>query len=255
METDDDASMFLQLYNILPYGTIARAMLGNSEKTKSALEFIVDEDPESARKIITNAFDDQTGLYTKERFENVLLPRAISNSQVNNAPLCYIIFDLDNFHRFNESYGHIKGDEAISRFVEVLKDSFRTKIRRKDDIQYETENRRTRTDRRKYRGLDQITRFPINNEEMPQGRVGKGEEFAVILYGCDEEKAKELAERVLERVRNTLITYDGAQIRFTVSAGISKYQEGMSPVRLRENADNALNASKSQGRDRVTLYS
>jgi len=200
---------------------------------------------------VPQVIDRQTGLLSKGYFEQHELPLALLKARTNEVPLSYFLIDLDDFHDFNEDYGHVMGDEAMKQVTDLLKKSFRTNnTRRTLDQTLTQEDKPSKSNRR----LDHIGRVPM--AYTPQGRVGGGEEFAVILYGCDEVNAEIVANRFLAKVRALTIPYriDEA-LSITASGGISQYQENMEPRTLIERADRALFYSKDQGKDRVTRFS
>jgi diguanylate cyclase (GGDEF)-like protein len=118
--------------------------------------------------------------------------------------------DLDHFKKLNDAYGHDAGDRALRVFGDVL-------------------------------------RATVRPEDTP-ARLG-GEEFGVLLPGCDLEGA----EVVLARVRAELATRltSGRVPSFTMSAGLARGADGAELSDLLAAADAALYAAKRAGRDRV----
>lgn len=253
MVEDNLLQRLVELYEGTDTKTRAELFRSSPHLTRSALEEILKENTSLFKEIVPQAIDEQTGLFSKTYFENKLLIDAISMSNGNKVPLSYVLFDLDKFHVFNEHYGHVKGDEAIKKFADLLENSVRTKDRR--NVKIETPaDRRTEKYRRKNESYsDFIARLPDFYGDS--GRVGNGEEFAVILYGSDEKNALKIANRILEGVRKIKIPYEGQTIGFTASAGIAQYSSQMTAEELKQKADKALYWSKNNGRDKVTAYS
>ncbi|HLC50179.1 MAG TPA: diguanylate cyclase [Candidatus Nanoarchaeia archaeon] len=247
-----DLDRLLELYIAASPDERAKIFLSAREKTRQGLEALVLKDPGAYEGMVPQIFDPQTRLYSKTWFENVKLKDAIEKSQRDDVPLSYILFDLDKFHDFNNDYGHLMGDKAIELFTGLLKQSFRTVSRREMNMttpkELRTGDRRVKTP-----DFDAIGRLP--NGETPGGRVGYGDEFAIVLYNCDEENARKRVEAVLNEVRKIKIPYLDDEIGFTVSTGIAQYQRGMTPKQLIGNADKSLIYSKREGRDRVTVFS
>lgn len=95
----------------------------------------------------------------------------------------------------------------------------------------------------------------IFKEEMPCAYRYGGEEFAGVFYGFDKERTLEIMERLRKRIENTVYPIKGQDYRITISAGIAKFETHMSSVMdAIDRADQALYASKEDGRNRCTYY-
>lgn len=95
----------------------------------------------------------------------------------------------------------------------------------------------------------------ILKEEMPCAYRYGGEEFAGVFYGFDKEGTLEVMERLRKRIENTVYPIKGQDYRITISAGIAKFETHMSSVMdAIDRADQALYASKEDGRNRCTYY-
>ncbi|NVJ49594.1 MAG: diguanylate cyclase [Gammaproteobacteria bacterium] len=128
-----------------------------------------------------------------------------------------LIFDIDHFKNINDTYGHQAGDEVIRKTAALLSD-----LVRKSDI---------------------------------AGRYG-GEEFVVYLPNTSAENAMIFAERLRKKIEQLKINYEGQEIRFTVSLGISEFNEAMpSHEKWIEAADQALYQSKESGRNQTNIKS
>lgn len=212
--------------------------------TRKGLEKLLERAPEQFAGIVPQVIDQQTRLFSKVYFERKLLPSILAEADKENIPVSYLLLDLDKFHDFDREHGRHIGDAAISMFSELLRKKFRT------------EKKIVRTApgyvTRKSEGLDYIGRTGLY---APQGRVGGGEEFAVILYGAKELEALNAGNRLLEETRNIIIHYNGQTLGITASGGIAQYQKGMTPQQLMSNAEVALKYSKENGRNRITVFS
>jgi two-component system cell cycle response regulator len=157
--------------------------------------------------------DHLTGLFNRRYLEQ-RLPTEIAFANRHGTPLAALVLDLDYFKRINDEHGHAAGDAALSAFGRVLAKELRT-----EDI---------------------------------AGRFG-GEEFLVLARGTGEAGAVVLAERLMERVRELGILFQGKTLRLTVSIGIAAIEPGRktSAAELVHAADVALLAAKSGGRDRA----
>ncbi|MBI5674490.1 MAG: GGDEF domain-containing protein [Nitrospirae bacterium] len=95
----------------------------------------------------------------------------------------------------------------------------------------------------------------IFKEELPFAYRYGGEEFAGVFYGFDKERTLEIMERLRKRIEKTVYSIKGQEYRITISAGISKFETHMSSVMdAIDRADQALYASKEDGRNRCTYY-
>jgi two-component system cell cycle response regulator len=86
------------------------------------------------------------------------------------------------------------------------------------------------------------------------GRYG-GEEFLIVLPGCDEEKAATTAERIRSHIDSNHMDTTAGMIPVTVSLGVAAYfGEGKCDVyTLVQRADSALYRAKEKGRNRVEI--
>ena len=130
---------------------------------------------------------------------------------------CAVVFvDLDHFKQVNDTYGHPAGDEVLRQAASTL----RAILRPYDLV----------------------------------GRYG-GEEFVVVLPGCDVEGARAAAERLRAAIAGTAITAGGARLQVTCSMGVAVATgaNAWDRDRLLSEADAALYRAKREGRDRVVV--
>ena len=157
--------------------------------------------------------DPLTGLYNrKELF--VKLRGEISKAMRMKGVVSFLLLDIDNFKRLNDTYGHPFGDEVIITFSRIMQ--------------------------RIVRPYDTVARYG-------------GEEFSIILSETDRLRAKKIADRIRVGVRNKTFECRGKEIKVTVSIGIATYPHDCRSIEeLVDMADRALYHSKGSGRDRVT---
>ncbi|WP_319779837.1 GGDEF domain-containing protein [Maridesulfovibrio sp.] len=159
--------------------------------------------------------DPLTGLSNRRVFERTL-DQEIERSRRNKTPVSLAILDLDNFKQVNDTWGHLKGDEVLIDFADLLAQN----SRRYDLV----------------------------------ARIG-GEEFAIIFSGVGLIKSQQLLERLLAKVRDLSFSIPGTTERFSVtcSAGVSCFK-GMVDIQMHElinKADKALYEAKESGKDRI----
>jgi len=95
----------------------------------------------------------------------------------------------------------------------------------------------------------------IIKEEIPYAYRYGGEEFAGVFYGYDRKGTMEVMEKVRRRIEETPFVIRGQEYRVTISAGIARFETYMNSVmEAFDRADQALYASKEDGRNRCTYY-
>jgi len=157
--------------------------------------------------------DPLTSLYNR-RYMQEFLEREINRSRRRERPLAVMMLDLDNFKRYNDSFGHPAGDEALRFVGDALL--------------------------RAVRGEDLACRYG-------------GEEFCLILPECSLQQAAVRAEEIRARLKELHIERAN-QIPglVTVSIGVAGFEETTDDGSLLlKFADDALYQAKRAGRDRV----
>ncbi len=161
--------------------------------------------------------DGLTNLYN-QRFMHQLLQSEISRAKRFRQSLCLLMLDIDNFKVYNDTNGHLAGDQALKQLAWILNKSVRS--------------------------CDMVARYG-------------GEEFVVIAPQTDLEGGEILATRLNRLVRETKFAKEEVfpQGRLTVSIGVACFPEQATDERsLIERSDQALYQAKSKGRDQVCLY-
>ena len=132
-------------------------------------------------------------------------------------PLSVVFIDIDRFKQVVDTHGHLNGSRAIAELAAVIK--------------------------------------PLLPKEGFGVSYG-GDEFVLVLPGCDSAAGRELAERFREAIAaNRFLTTQDLCLRLTVSSGVAAYPEdARSMVDLLGNADHALFASKRLGRNTVVCF-
>lgn len=157
--------------------------------------------------------DGLTGLYNRA-WLNDMLPKMVASAQRSGAPLSMIMIDLDHFKKFNDSHGHVAGDDALRAAAGVIG----TALRPSD--------------------------FAV--------RYG-GEEMMVILPDTGIQAAAMVATRLCERMAQAIIFKDMRLPlpHVTGSFGVAQLAAGMDELALAAAADAALYRAKESGRNRV----
>ena len=170
------------------------------------------------KELKTLSFTDSlTGLNNRRRFDYVL-EKEWDNIQENKKPLSLIMFDIDRFKQYNDTYGHQKGDECLQRIAHLL----HKQVTRANDL---------------------VVRYG-------------GEEFCIILPHTHYKDAIIIAEDIRKSIERLHIFHSSSNISsvVTVSIGVSTIQNTKrykNCSKLIKTADNALYLAKDYGRNRV----
>jgi diguanylate cyclase (GGDEF)-like protein len=159
--------------------------------------------------------DALTGLANRRAFD-AALAEAWGRAQRQGDTVALAIFDVDFFKRFNDRYGHQRGDECLRKVAET------------------------------------IAGIPFRERDLA-ARLG-GEEFVLLLPATDTEGAAIVAGRVLEALRDRLILHEdhpAGIVTASVGVAASRPLPGIDPAALVAAADAALYRAKAAGRDRV----
>ncbi len=161
--------------------------------------------------------DALTKMFTK-RYLLLRLGQEIHKAESSDRPLSAFIFDIDHFKKYNDSHGHLAGDE-------LLKALSRTILReiREDDV---------------------------------AARYG-GEEFVVLLPGTRKHEALAIAEKIRKTIESTRFPHAETQPlgKVTISGGVSTLgEDAKTSTELLKTADDALYRAKQKGRNMVLAY-
>ena len=185
-----------------------------SERVRSHNRVIADSVGE-LRKFERHAKTDAlTGLNNRHSMEEVF-NREIQRCRRDGQPVSLVMIDVDNFKVFNDRFGHMAGDRALSAVASILRHQFRPR--------------------------DLLVRYG-------------GDEFAVLLPEIDQAKALTIAERVRESVcGNTGNGNDSlVQIPVEISMGVAELLAEGDLTSLLRAADEALYRAKRAGRNTVS---
>lgn len=129
-------------------------------------------------------------------------------------PFCLIIFDVDHFKKFNDTYGHQAGDGVLQAVAATAKETMRS--------------------------TDTVARYG-------------GEEFVIVVYKAKIEEAVKAAENLREAVAGHEFVFKGEKkiVQVTISLGVTQVAKGDTPKSLLERADACLYEAKKQGRNRT----
>jgi diguanylate cyclase len=158
--------------------------------------------------------DPMTGLANRKYFDEAL-QRAIAEAGARSEPLSLLMIDIDHFKRFNDTYGHLTGDQVLRLVAASLKQNVK--------------------------GQDIAARYG-------------GEEFAVILPNTVLRSAVTVGDHIRRAAMSKeLIKRSTGELlgRITLSVGAATLHHGDTAQSLIERADACLYAAKRNGRNRV----
>ena len=171
------------------------------------------------RDMVTQANNDTlTGIYNR-RYMDERMSQYIGILSRSCAKMCVLMIDVDFFKRYNDTYGHSKGDECLKKVAHALKSS----LLRIDDF---------------------VARYG-------------GEEFVVALPNTDEKGGYFVAERILKNVRDCNLLHESSDAAKIVTVSIGGVSCDVAHVQritdYIKRADEALYVSKQNGRNQVTF--
>jgi diguanylate cyclase (GGDEF)-like protein len=161
--------------------------------------------------------DALTGLANRRQFD-VRLAEEIQRAQRHATPLALLLVDVDYFKRFNDHFGHQRGDEALREVARVLQ----AQVRRPSEL---------------------VARYG-------------GEEFALVLPHVDAANARRVAERCVAAMNAAALPHGASPVspNLTLSVGYAVWTPGGAAAQadaLLRRADEALYAAKGAGRARA----
>lgn len=161
--------------------------------------------------------DNTTGLYNHRYFYE-RLEAEMARARRFGHPLSVILIDLDDFKKYNDTYGHLIGNQVLEQVAQVIA--------------------------RSVRESDIVARYG-------------GEEFAIILPKTDCHAAREIGERVRRAVESADFRLENGQsTRVTLSLGVAELKAHIhDPRELTGRADNALYQAKKTGKNCVCCIS
>ncbi|MEA1988499.1 MAG: sensor domain-containing diguanylate cyclase [Pseudomonadota bacterium] len=162
--------------------------------------------------------DGLTGLSNRRALQEYLI-KEWAHWQRNQTPFSMLMIDIDCFKDFNDTYGHMTGDDCLKQVANILN----TNVKRTNDM---------------------------------AARFG-GEEFLIVLSGIHSHEAIKVAENIRTDIQNLAIPHSASTCHstVTVSIGVSSCDGHCdSSQHTIEEADKALYQAKEQGRNRTVLY-
>jgi diguanylate cyclase (GGDEF)-like protein len=158
--------------------------------------------------------DGLTGLVNHKTFYEIL-EKELWRTRRYGGQISLIMVDIDNLKKINDAYGHRAGDKVITEISRKIKGCVRQ--------------------------IDTAARYG-------------GDEFAVILPNTSLADAVVAAERMVNTVADSPITWKKEQIGLSVSVGVGEYDAESSPEDITSRSDQALYMAKQAGKNTVKIF-
>jgi len=162
--------------------------------------------------------DWSTKLWNYGKFQQ-RLSYELERSKITDTSVSLVMVDVDDFKHYNDTLGHVRGDNALREIAAVLQG--------------------------KSRKVDTVARYG-------------GEEFAIVMPNTVKENARLFAERLRNEVEKLFAGEDGLRPanRLTISCGVASYPEdALTKDDLIAMSDTALYDAKGSGKNRTCVYS
>ncbi|SFP23439.1 diguanylate cyclase (GGDEF) domain-containing protein [Cohaesibacter marisflavi] len=169
---------------------------------------------QEAKLQLAARLDGLTGLKNRREFD-LKVAEQIDATNVKTASSALLMIDIDHFKRFNDSHGHLAGDDALRHVAKVIASGARE--------------------------TDEVFRYG-------------GEEFALLLSDIRQNQILQAAERIRREVEKThILLPNGEYETITVSIGAAEFAGGISFNDIVGQADKALYQAKASGRNKVIV--
>ena len=175
------------------------------------------QDVTNKKKLEQLAIEDTlTGVYNR-RYFNKIIEKELRRTKRENLNLCLLSIDIDDFKKYNDTFGHPKGDEVLIKVAQSLKFS-----------------------------ASRATDFVF--------RMG-GEEFSILFSGLDTEKSLEFSNELVKKIENLQIEHIEDRV-VTISAGLVSMNANdiLDEEELYRFSDDALYEAKARGKNQVVLF-
>ncbi|MDN3018850.1 GGDEF domain-containing protein [Paenibacillus sp. BSR1-1] len=206
-------------YHFLEY--VAKSNQAQRELEISVIKLKQSEQKLHKANVLLNRLsfmDGLTGIANRRYFDQTLETDWVKSISTNS-PISLLMFDIDYFKKYNDTYGHLSGDFCLQSIAQAIQDLFPS------DLNYTF------------------------------CRYG-GEEFALILPAAVETEGKRIAHLILDTVQSLKIAHSSSEIAniVTISIGIATMVPNSlsNANELIQKADTALYLSKTKGRNTVS---
>ena len=185
------------------------------EERLNASKQEIDQLQENLEVVRTESLTDPLTQLANRKYFDTTIEQAIEDARAKNEPLSLLMTDIDHFKNFNDSFGHLTGDQVLRLVAMSVKQNVK--------------------------GLDTAARYG-------------GEEFAVILPNTVLRSAITVADHVRRAVmtKELMKRSTGEHLgRVTISVGVATWRKNDTVASFIERTDTCLYAAKRHGRNRV----
>lgn len=209
------------LKQLLPYLSIALNNAIHSWTLEKEIKFRLSTQAklEAANKRLEHLYslDGLTRISSRRNFD-IKIIKLFKKAQTKQLPISIIMLDIDNFKLYNDTYGHLEGDEALKKVAQIFQ-----------------------KDMDKVHGLS--------------ARFG-GEEFIGAFIGLDSKQSEAFVNTLREDIYNLRIEHKAVPLKIlSVSIGIAFAEDPDSSQKsyMMKTADTSLYQAKNSGRNKVVM--
>ncbi|MFT5662076.1 MAG: diguanylate cyclase (GGDEF)-like protein [Sulfurimonas sp.] len=229
-----DRKKFLQIYDmailklgiilgliILAILIISYSVFSSIQSDQTRLEIVTKKLRKLNKKLENVSYTDSlTGMHNR-RYFNMVYERELKRARRTHSHITFMMLDIDYFKQYNDTYGHIQGDNALQAVAKVLVNT----LQRPSDFVF---------------------------------RLG-GEEFGALITQTDESNSAKLARDIGDAIREQKIEHSGSTVNnfLTISIGVvcCIADDALNEDILISRADEMLYEAKDTGRDRYIITS
>ena len=210
---------FILTFVIVGVLTILLYVLSGIEKKQLHLELLTKKLKLANKKLAKVSYTDTLTNLHNRRYFNLIYERELKRAKRSKTYISFMMVDIDFFKQYNDTYGHLEGDEALKKVAKVLQANFK-------------------------RPSDYIFRLG-------------GEEFGVLLSETDESNTARLARALCDNIKGAHIKHQKSSIceYLTLSIGIAccVADRSLDNELLLSKADEMLYKAKETGRDKYSI--
>jgi diguanylate cyclase len=191
---------------------VCKLLVANQElqgRLQHAEESLKDNSQQLNAAVTAARTDNLTGLMNRRALDEEL-QRCLTEFQQQGRPATLLMLDVDQFKKFNDTFGHLAGDHVLAFTARLLHSQSLSS--------------------------DLVARFG-------------GEEFAILFKGATAASVRERAERLRQQIGKRMVGFGDRKLYVTASGGLSELARGDTIADWVARADRALYTAKGGGRD------
>ncbi|RUO63167.1 GGDEF domain-containing protein [Pseudidiomarina insulisalsae] len=201
------------IYQVLPFDYAWRVAVSMLVLIGVGAAFLIMMSSMQRKLFAAAATDSLTGCIKREYLSD-MVQQAMHKADRAKQPVSLLQLDMDSFQSVNDRYGYLFGDKVLEETARRIRSATRT--------------------------YDTVIR-------------SSGAEFVVIMPNTSGQQAADVANEILDRIRNDPFSVKSLAVTVTASGGLAEYKPGQHWGEWLEAADSALYQAKSQGRNRLKV--